>query len=148
MTWVHDRIYAAGGAHIPGSWAEFSETTGINAILHLGIDRPQVFCGPTPAAFLWIQVEREQEADLATRLLAARFIDDSLREGRRVLLHGAAGRHRTRWAFIAYSVLAGKSLRVALRSGAERPWLAPYHTDQDVWEEYVKLVEGDRLENE
>jgi hypothetical protein len=35
MAWVEDRIYAAGGDHIPDTWGEFSGQAKITAVVHL-----------------------------------------------------------------------------------------------------------------
>jgi hypothetical protein len=37
----------------------------------------------------------------------------------------------------------GRRLSRVLREAAEKPWLAPYHTDRDMWEafqEYLKTA--------
>ncbi len=140
MTWVHEGIFAAGGDHLPGHWADFAAQTGVSAVLHLCPDRPQPFAGPPPEAFLWLNLADEAQADLDTRLLAGAFVDSCLSEGRRVLLHSSLGRHRTRWAFVAFRILRGSSPRAALRLAAERPWLAPYSTDAALWEAFALLA--------
>lgn len=142
MTWVHERIFAAGGSHIPRTWAEFSDQTRVTAIVHMNLHRPLTFSGPPPEAFLWLSIEEEGEADLRSRWLAGRFVQRQLREGRSVLLHCRAGRHRTRWVFVAYLLLQGKSWRAALRQAEQRPWLAPYHTDSSVWRAFADWLEA------
>jgi hypothetical protein len=77
---------------------------------------------------------------LVERQLAGSYLDEMLVRGRRVLLHSSLGRHRTRWAFVAYSIRAGQSARAALRRAAERPWLSPYHTDEDAWQAYADMM--------
>lgn len=141
MTWVHERIFAAGGSHIPHTWAEFSDQTGVNAIVHLNPSAPLDFSGSPPEAFLWLSMQEETEADLSCRWLAGHFVQRQLREGRSVLLHCRAGRHRTRWVFVAYLLLQGKSWRAALRQAEQRPWLAPYHTDPAVWRAFADWLE-------
>jgi hypothetical protein len=140
MTWVTDGIYAAGGAHVPATWAEFSDQTGISAVLHLCPGRPAAFLGPAPERFLWLPIEDEDRADSEDRLLAGWFIASSRESGLRVLLHSSLGRHRTRWAYVAYEICAGSRLRGVLRRAASRPWLAPYHTDEAAWEAFADLV--------
>jgi hypothetical protein len=140
MTWVQDGIYAAGGVHLPATWAEFSDQTGIRAVLHLRPARPAVFRGPVPEGFLWLPIEDEEQAGPADRLLAGRFIASCRERGLRVLLHSSLGRHRTRWAYVAYEICAGSRLRTVLRRAASRPWLAPYRTDEAAWEAFVNVV--------
>ena len=77
--------------------------------------------------------------------MAAEFIQASLKAGEKVLLHSAEGRHRTRWAYVAYGLYVGRKLSRVLREAAEKPWLAPYHTDRDRWmafQERVKSVQS------
>jgi hypothetical protein len=140
MTWVADGIYAAGGDHVPVTWAEFSDQTGIRAVLHLCPGRPAAFCGPIPESFLWLPIEDEDQAGPEDRLLAGRFIASCRDSNLRVLLHSSRGRHRTRWAYVAYEICAGARLQAALRRAASRPWLAPYHTDEAAWEAFSDLV--------
>jgi hypothetical protein len=87
-----------------------------------------------PERFLWLDISEEAEADSGARLLAGEYIADCLREGRSVLLHSSHGRHRVRWAYVAYRLVSGARLSAALKQAAERPWLAPYHTDRKAWE--------------
>ncbi len=140
MTWVHDRIFAAGGEHIPNTWREFSEQTGVTAVLHMRPDRPAIFLGPPPEFFLWLDLEHEDQVGLAERQMAGSYLDQMLVQGCRVLIHSSLGRHRTRWAFVAYCIHAGQSARAALRRAAERPWLSPYHTDEDAWQAYADMM--------
>jgi hypothetical protein len=58
----------------------------------------------------------------------------------RVLLHSNRGRHRVRWIVVAYLILAGRSVRGAIREVEERPWLAPYHTQVDSWQSFFERV--------
>jgi hypothetical protein len=140
VTWVHDQIYAAGGDHIPATWAEFADQTGVTAVLHLAPGRAARFAGPPPEVFLWLDVEDETQVGLDERHLAGCFTLDCLTAGRRVLLHSSSGRHRTRWAYVAYCIYAGRSVRAALRQAAERPWLSPYHTDAETWQAFADVV--------
>ena len=140
MTWVHEKIYAAGGRHVPSTWSDFSDQTGIKAVLHLGGDGPSWFVGPPPDPFCWMKVDEERDAGLEERMLAAMFIHDNLHDGRLVLLHSSQGRHRTRWAYVAYCLYTGRKLKPVLREAAERPWLSPYNTDELAWEAFVALL--------
>jgi hypothetical protein len=134
LSWVHDRIFAAGGSQIPKTWQAFQDQTGIDAVVHLSPGAPVPFIGPTPAAFLWLDVDDEDAADIQVRMLAGGFVLDCLRDGRTVLLHSRLGRHRTRWVFVAFLLCSGVSLTRALSEAAERPWLAPYRTDKARWQ--------------
>ncbi len=137
MTWVQDGIFAGGGPALPAGWDDFARQTGIGAILHLHPHRPAAFVGPTPGAFLWLGVDDEEQADDEVRRLAGAFIERSLAEGRRVLLHASSGRHRTRWLYVAYRICGGSSAAAALRRAAEPPWMSPYRTDAKRWERFA-----------
>jgi hypothetical protein len=136
MTWVADGIYAAGGEHIPATWDAFSLQTGIRAVLHLSPLQPLHFFGPVPDQFLWLDIEEESSADLDARQLAGEFILASQQAGQAVLLHSTQGRHRVRWAYVAHQLCAGRKLETVLREAAEKPWLAPYHTDLTLWQAF------------
>jgi hypothetical protein len=140
LTWVHDNIYAAGGMHIPSNWGAFADQTGVTGVLHLAPDRAAKFFGPSPEVFLWLNIADERQAASSERLLAGRFLFECIAEGRQVLLHSSIGRHRTRWAFVAYLIIAGSSLRTALRQAADPPWLSPYHTDTAAWEAFAETL--------
>ena len=140
MTWVHDNIYAAGGMHIPSNWGDFADQTGVTGVLHLAPDRAARFLGSSPEVFLWLNITDEYQAASSERLLAGRFLIECVAEGRRVLLHSSLGRHRTRWAFVAYLIIAGRSVRAALRQAAKPPWLSPYHTDTAGWESFAETL--------
>ncbi len=144
MTWVHDRIFAAGGGHIPETWASFADQTGVTAVLHLSPVRPARFLGPAPEAFLWLDVADEFQVDLEERNLAARFVHDCLGAGRRLLIHSSLGRQRTRWVYVAYAISVGGSVRATLRQVEERPWLSPYLTDTVVWQVYEESVRSNQ----
>jgi len=142
LAWVDDRIFAAGGDHIPMHWDEFAGQTGVTAVLHLRPDQPAAFLGVPPESFLWIGVGSEGEADLETRWLAGRFVLGGLEAGGRVLLHGSQGRHRVRWAYVAQLICAGRPVVAAVHAAEVRPWLSPYPTDRQVWENFAQLVEA------
>lgn len=142
LAWVDDRIFAAGGDHIPTHWDEFAGQTGIAAVLHVRPGRPAAFVGSPPERFLWIGVASEDEADLEARWLAGRFVLSCLDGGGRVVLHGSQSRHRVRWAYVAYLICAGRPVAAALHAGEVRPWLAPYPTDRESWEDFARYVES------
>jgi hypothetical protein len=146
VTWVHDRIYAGGGGQIPDGWDSFAEQTGVAAVLHLCPKKPARFRGRPPTAFLWLDIEGEREAGAAERWLAGRFVESCLDDGLKVLLHSSLGRHRTRWAYVAYRIVSGRSAHAALREAAERPWLSPYATDAASWEDFADQARARRSE--
>jgi len=140
MTWVQDGIFAAGGESLAQGWEDFAAQTGITAVLHLRPVAPTPFLGRAPAAYLWLGVDDEDEAGVEVRWLAGSFIDACLAEGRRVLLHASRGRHRTRWAYVAYRICAGSTPVAALQRAARPPWMAPYHTDRERWTVFAQDV--------
>lgn len=144
MSWVHDRIFAAGGGQVPRTWAAFADQTAIGAIVHLSPGHPDTFIGPPPSAFLWLKIGDEAEADLAARGAAGRFVQACLADGLTVLLHSSESRHRTRWVFVSYLLISGSSLPHALRLAAEKPWLSPYRTDESTWQAFVHQLDEDR----
>jgi hypothetical protein len=140
VAWVHEKIFAGGGAHIPSTWDEFSSQMGIRAVVHLARPGPILFQGGTTAGFLWLDIEHESDADLPTRHLCGRFIQEAISKGQNVLLHSAHGRHRTRWLYVAYLICSGKQVRAALTLAEEKPWQAPYHTDRAAWTEFKNYL--------
>lgn len=144
MTWVEDRIYAAGGDHIPGTWGEFARQTGITAVVHLRPGGPDVFRGPVPDAYLWLGIADEGEAAPADRWLAGRFVAECVHAGHKVLLHSSLGRHRTRWVYVSWAIVEGRSAQAALRQAAAKPWLSPYHTSCEAWDDFAREVRRDR----
>ena len=140
MTWVDDQIFAAGGEHVPRTWADFSAQTGIRAVLHLSPGSPARFDGPAPEALLWLAVSDEMDLNLEDRILAGRYTWDCIQRGWKVLLHSSLGLHRVRWAYVAYRIIAGQTLRATLRQVEKRPWLAPYHTDLQAWEAFSREI--------
>jgi hypothetical protein len=144
LAWVHDQIFAAGGSHIPATWQSFRRQQGISAVLSLSEEQPVPFLGPPAERYLWMAIADEAQADMASRRLAGEFLKDCVAAGHRVLLHSSRSRHRTRWAYVAFLLCSGKSVAAAVRAGAERPWLAPYETDRERWQqlrEHLQLTE-------
>jgi len=146
MTWVDDHVYAAGGSHIPATWDDFAGQTGIRVVLHMRPQAPQPFQGPAPRAWLWMDIADESQADADLRLEAGQFVQEWVAAGERVLLHSSLGRHRVRWAYVAYRICSGQSVQAALRSAEQRPWQAPYHTDRQAWEAFAdqRILIGSR----
>ncbi|MCJ7512710.1 MAG: hypothetical protein MUO23_07030 [Anaerolineales bacterium] len=144
MTWVEDGVYAAGGSHVPATWATFAGQTGIRVVLHLRPKAPEAFLGPEPRAFLWLDVSDEAQADVDLRLQAGRFVQQWVASEERVLLHSSLGRHRVRWAYVAYRICSGQSVQAALRAAEQRPWQAPYHTDRLAWEVFAAQMATSR----
>ncbi|GEM_PF-806456 len=140
MTWVDDHVYAAGGSHIPATWDDFAGQTGIRVVLHLRPQAPEPFRGPTPQAWLWLDVADEVQAGPELRLQAGQFVWQWVAAGEPVLLHSSLGRHRVRWAYVAYRICSGRSVQAALRSAEQRPWQAPYHTDRQAWEAFAEQL--------
>jgi hypothetical protein len=142
LTWVDEHVFAAGGDHVPATWSDFSAQTGVTAVVHLRRHSPAVFCGPPAEAFLWLGVEQEAEADQALLRLAGTFMVEMLAMGRRVLIHSSAGRHRTRWVYVAHLICSGRTVPRALQAAEARPWLAPYTTRSEMWEAFALSVRG------
>jgi hypothetical protein len=144
LTWVDEFIYAAGGEHIPANWGDFADQTGIRAVLHLRPEAPQAFLGPPPRQFLWLSVSEEREADLGCLFLAGTFLAGCVEQGAKVLLHSSLGRHRTRWAFVAYLMVRGQRWERARKLAEARPWLSPYHTEAARWEDFERWLQARR----
>jgi hypothetical protein len=142
LAWVHERIFAGGGANIPSTWVQFSSQMGIQTVIHLSSPTPATFHGSPPARFLWLDIEQEEEADHGVRALCGRFVLDALNRGGGVLLHSAHGRHRTRWVYVAYLIYAGRQVRAALKLAEQKPWQAPYHTDRKQWSDFKNYLSG------
>lgn len=109
-------------------------------MLHLQPQRPAVFLGGVPTSLLWLGIGSEAEADTAARWAAGRFVLECLEQGQSVLLHSGEGRHRVRWAYVAYLICSGKPTAAALRAAESPPWLAPYHTMASGWDSFAGFV--------
>ncbi len=140
LTWVHKRIYAAGGDHVLQNWALFQDQTGISAILHLDPEGPAKFHGPSPVAYMWMRVDREAEITIVDRWMAGSFISECVGAHKHVLIHSSKGRHRVRWVFVSYLIVSGQSVKAALREAEEKPWQSPYHTDLNEWHTFFQFV--------
>ena len=131
---------------MPAAWEEFAAQTGVSGVVHLRPVSPASFRGPPPARFLWLSVRQESDVADEERLLAGAFVSQCLAEGRRVLLHSSLGRHRTRWVYVAYRILAGSSVRAALRRASQRPWMDPYTTDEKAWTAFAAHARAARAQ--
>ena len=149
MSWVSNQIFAAGGSAIPDTWEQFQAETGITTLLHLNPNAPAEFKGPVPLRYLWLDIADENDADEKIRSLAGQFVLEAVFAGERILLHAGNGRHRTRWVFVAYLILSGRKPQTAFRLAEKLPWLAPYNTDRDRWEQfavYIRCTESGGLD--
>jgi protein-tyrosine phosphatase len=126
MPWATDDIFVAGGDFVAEDWANFQSQTGISAIVTVDLDRPGEFKEPRPWAWLWLPVESEEHYTLDQLRLGAQFIRAALTAGRRVLLHGAQGAHRTRPLVAAHLIAQGKSVARVIKELEQKPWLPPY----------------------
>ncbi len=64
--------------------------------------------------------------------------------GSKVLLHSSLGRHRTRWVYVAWAIVDGRSAQAALRQAGAKPWLSPYHTSPELWDAFARDVRRGR----
>jgi hypothetical protein len=99
-----------------------------------------------PESFLWLDLREEHQAGIEERYLVASFMSANLEAGRSILLHSSLRRHRVRWAFVAFRIWSGRSVRSSLREVQEKPWLAPYHTDERIWDDFKEFVNIHRVE--
>jgi hypothetical protein len=135
MTWVTDAIFVAGGDFVFESWADFQSQSGVSAVITVSAEGPLAYRDPLPWAALWLPVEDEPAYSLEQLSLGVSFIQAALSAGRKVLLHGPKGVHRTRPLVAGHLLASGKSLARALREVEEKPWLPPYKGR-------VELLEG------
>jgi hypothetical protein len=132
MTWATDSIFVAGGDYVREFWAEFQDQAGVSAVVTVSAAGPVAYGPPAPWAALWLPVDDEAAYTPDQLALGADFIAAALRAGRKVLLHGPGGVHRTRPVVAAHLLQAGKSLARVLRELEEKPWLPPYKGDREV----------------
>lgn len=137
MTWATDHIFVAGGDFVAEHWREFQAQAGVSAIITVSAERPGAFTDPLPWALLWLPVEDEQSYTLEQLRLGTQFIDAALAAGRKVLLHGAKGVHRTRPLVAAHLIAGGKSLARVIREMEQKPWLPPYKGDTTLLEQLI-----------
>jgi len=143
MTWVTDSIFAAGGDYVRASWSDFQAQAGVSAVITVSGDGPLAYRDPLPWAALWLPVDDEALYRLDQLALGVRFIQEALAGGRKVLLHGPKGVHRTRPLLAGLLLAEGKSLPPVLRTLEEKPWLPPYQGDLAVLEQLAaRLASG------
>ena len=142
MTWVTDSIFVAGGDYVRESWAEFQAQAGVSAVVTVSAEGPVAYLDPLPWAALWLPVEDEAGYRLDQLALGVSFIQAALAGGRKVLLHGPKGVHRTRPLLAGHLLAEGKSLARAVRTVEEKPWLPPYKGDMAVLEQLAARLAG------
>lgn len=135
MTWATDEIFVAGGEFVTENWREFQAQAGVSAIVTVSAGQPGAFADPLPWALLWLPVDDEPGYTLEQLRLGVQFIDAALAAGRKVLLHGVKGVHRTRPLVAAHLIASGKSLARVLREMEQKPWLPPYKGDVTLLEQ-------------
>ena len=140
MTWATDDIFVAGGDFVSESWGEFQDQSGVSAVLTVAAAAPPPYVDPLPWVALWLPVADESGYSLDHLVLGAHFIAFALAAGRKVLLHGPRGVHRTRPLVAAHLLASGKSLARTLREMDEKPWLPPYNGSRELLEAFAKQL--------
>jgi hypothetical protein len=134
MTWVTDSIFVAGGDFVFENWSAFQSQAGVSAVITVSAEGPLAYRDPLPWAALWLPVADEAEYTLDQLSLGVSFIEAALAAGRKVLLHGPKGVHRTRPLVAGHLIASGKSLARAIREVEDKPWLPPYKGSLSVLE--------------
>lgn len=137
MTWATDHIFVAGGDFVSDYWSEFQGQAGVSAVVTLCPDRPRLYVDPTPWAVLWLPVSDENAYTLDRLTLGVDFIETALAHGRKVLLHGPQGVHRTRPLVAAHLIANGKTVARTIRDLEQKPWLPPYHGSVDLLDAFA-----------
>src|SRR5262249_46795931 len=141
MSWATDSIFVAGGDYVCESWADFQAQTGGSAVITVSAEGPLAYLAPLPLAALWLPVDDEAGSSLEQLALGVGFSQDMLAGGRKLLLHGPKGVHRTRPLVAGHLLVSGKSLARVLRTMEEKPWLPPYQGDLGVLEAFVQSLQ-------
>ena len=147
MTWVTDSIFVAGGDFVREYRTDFQSQTGVTALVTVSVEGPAAFVNPLPWAALWLPVEDEAAYSLDQLALGVSFIQAALAAGRKVLLHGPKGVHRTRPLVAGHLLAGGRSLARALREVEEKPWLPPYKGNASILEELAARYAGERVKH-
>ncbi len=134
MTWVTDSIFVAGGDFVREFWSDFQSQAGVSAVITVSAEGPLAYRDPLPWAALWLPVDDEPDYTLDQLALGVSFIEAALAAGRKVLLHGPKGVHRTRPLVAGHLIASGKSLARAIREMEDKPWLPPYKGSTEVLE--------------
>jgi hypothetical protein len=137
MTWVTDSIFLAGGDYVREFWAKFQDQAGVSAVVTVSAEGPVAYVNPLPWAALWLPVGEEAGYTVEQLALGVDFIEAALGAGRKVLLHGPHGVHRTRPLVAGHWLARGRSLARVLREMEEKPWMPPYHGSREVLEAFV-----------
>jgi hypothetical protein len=145
MTWVTDSIFVAGGDYVRASWSDFQAQAGVTAIITVSGEAPLAYRDPLPWAALWLPVDDEALYRLDQLALGVRFIHEALAGGRKVLLHGPKGVHRTRPLLAGHLLAEGKTLARVLRTVEEKPWLPPYKGDRALLEQLAARLAADPM---
>ena len=142
MTWVTDSIFVAGGDFVREYWTDFQSQAQVTAVVTVSAEGPVAYLNPLPWAALWLPVDDEAGYTLEQLELGVDFIQTALAGGRKVLLHGPKGVHRTRPLVAGHLLAEGKSLARAVRSVEEKPWLPPYKGDLGMLEQLAARLSG------
>jgi hypothetical protein len=142
MTWVTDSIFVAGGDFVREFWSDFQSQASVSAVITVSSEGPLAYRDPLPWAALWLPVDDEAEYSLEQLALGVSFIEAALHSGRKVLLHGPKGVHRTRPLVAGHLIAAGKSLARAIREVEDKPWLPPYKGSVEVLEAFASERKG------
>ena len=127
------------------SWSDFQAQSGVSAVITVAAEGPAAYLNPLPWAALWLPVDDEAHYRLDQLALGVRFIQEALAGGRKVLLHGPKGVHRTRPLLAGHLLAEGKSLARTVRTVEEKPWLPPYKGDLALLEQLAAwLAAGGR----
>jgi hypothetical protein len=140
MTWATDHIFVAGGDFVSDYWADFRSQSGVSAVVTVCPDHPRAYRDPAPWAALWLPVADENSYRLDQLALGVQFIQAAISGGRKVLLHGPKGVHRTRPLVAGHLIYTGKSIQRILRELEQKPWLPPYQGSVSLLEEFAALV--------
>lgn len=140
MTWATDHIFVAGGDFVSDYWSDFQGQSGVSAVITVCPDHPRSYCDPAPWAALWLPVADEAAYTLDQLALGVQFIEAALEGGRKVLLHGPKGVHRTRPLVAGHLICAGRSVARVVRELEQKPWLPPYKGDIALLEELARLA--------
>jgi hypothetical protein len=142
MTWVTDSIFVAGGDFVREYWTDFQSQAAVTAVVTVSAEGPVAYLNPLPWAVLWLPVDDEAGYSLEQLALGVEFVQMALAGGRKVLLHGPKGVHRTRPLVAGHLLAEGKSLARAVRTVEEKPWLPPYKGDLGVLEQLAARLSG------
>jgi hypothetical protein len=142
MTWATDDLFVAGGDFVSEFWADFQAQSGVTAVIVVTPERPGPYLDPAPWAALWLPVADEAEYTPEHLRLGVNFIETAVDAGRKLLLHGPHGVHRTRPLVAAHLIARGKSVARAVREVEQKPWLPPYKGRVETLEQFAKEWRG------